>query len=143
MKKYLPLIAIIFILLVSSFAVFNLLNKIPKEKTSVQTGQEDIAGIVSLILEYDKDNIATYSGELKQGTTAFSILEEIANKESIIVETKKYDFGTMVESIGDNKNSKEKAWIYFVNKTAGDVAADKKTLNAGDVVEWKFIKPEY
>jgi len=62
-------------------------------------------------------------------------------EQGMEVAAKEYELGTLVESIGDYSNSSEKAWIYFVNDQAGEVAADKYRLQAGDVVEWRFIKP--
>jgi hypothetical protein len=35
------------------------------------------------------------------------------------------------------------AWIYFVNDESGQIAADQYQLAPGDIVEWKYIKPEY
>jgi hypothetical protein len=48
-----------------------------------------------------------------------------------------------VEQVGDYPNTKDKAWIYYVNGKPGTVAADKQTLQSGDTVEWKYEKPIY
>jgi hypothetical protein len=75
--------------------------------------------------------------------TPLDILENVTTSNSIELKTKQYDFGILVESIGGIANTKEKAWIYFVNGKAGEVASDKYNLKEGDVVEWKYIKPIY
>ena len=31
-----------------------------------------------------------------------------------------------------------KYWQYYINNTLGDVAADKKVLEEGDKLEWRF-----
>lgn len=74
-------------------------------------------------------------------TTAFEALQLAAQQQNLELKTKQYDFGIFVESIGGIENSKEQAWIYFVNGKVAEVASDKYLLKAGDVVEWKYIKP--
>lgn len=89
----------------------------------------------------DDGPVATASG-----LTAGSVLEAlqaVAARNNLVVRTKQYDFGVLVEQIGDRANTNDRAWIYFVNSVSGDVAADKKELNDGDVVEWKYIRPEF
>ena len=44
----------------------------------------------------------------------------------------------MVESIDGISASSTHFWSYFINGTAGNVAADKYILQNGDVVEWKY-----
>lgn len=83
--------------------------------------------------------IATVSGINAQN--AFQALSEAAKKQNLELKTKQYDFGVFVEQIGTFVNTKEKAWIYFVNGKAGTVAADKQSINAGDTVEWKYMTP--
>jgi len=77
---------------------------------------------------------------------ASSVLKALmgaAEEKSWLVGTKEYDFGILVEEIDGRKNSTEKAWIYFVNGEAGQVAADQYQLEPEDVVEWKYIKPVF
>ena len=85
------------------------------------------------------DTIATYSGV--RSATPFDSLTSVTSENNIVIETKQYDFGVMVESIDNKRNSNEKAWIYFINGTAGQEAANKAVLYDGDVVEWKYIPP--
>lgn len=73
---------------------------------------------------------------------AYLALVEAVRADDLEVTTKQYDFGLLVEKVGTYENSTDRAWIYFVNGTAGDVAADKKVLMVGDSVEWKYVKPE-
>lgn len=62
---------------------------------------------------------------------------------SLPVEIKTYPFGgVLVESVAGFRNLPTRAWIYFVNNQAGQVAADQHQLTAGDTVQWRFIKPE-
>jgi hypothetical protein len=86
-------------------------------------------------------SIATYDGVLAQ--TPYDALVKIGNAHSFTVEKKQYDFGVFVEKIGNRANTKDNAWIYYVNGKSGDVAADKKILRGGDAVEWRYTKPLY
>ncbi|MCX6792097.1 MAG: DUF4430 domain-containing protein [Candidatus Gottesmanbacteria bacterium] len=95
---------------------------------------------VSVSVTFDTGStIATVSGISAQN--AFQALSEAAKKQNLELKTKQYDFGVFVEQIGTFANTKEKAWIYFVNGKSGTVAADKQSLNAGDTVEWKYMTP--
>lgn len=86
-------------------------------------------------------NATTYSDI--QASTPYEALVSVASKNNITLQTKQYDFGVFVEGIGDQKNTTEKAWIYFVNGKSGEVASDKYTLKQGDTVEWKYTTPIY
>jgi len=86
-------------------------------------------------------SIATYDGVL--ALTVFDGLTTISADKKIELSVKHYDFGVFIEKIGDLENTKDKAWIYYVNGASGDVAADKKTVKNGDVVEWRYTKPMY
>jgi NADPH-dependent ferric siderophore reductase len=79
----------------------------------------------------------------QENQTVYSLLDQHAKQKSLTLKTKQYAFGILVEAIGNQANSPDKAWIYFVNGVAGDVAADKKILKPKDKVEWKYIKPSF
>lgn len=72
---------------------------------------------------------------------AFAALLEAGKQLDLEVKTKHYDFGDLVETIGGKTNTKDQAWIYFINGVIGDTAAEKKNVKAGDKVEWKYVKP--
>lgn len=76
-------------------------------------------------------------------TTVFDLLKEASlnNNLEMKYDDKKYSFGVFVESIdGIKDGSNGKNWQYYINGTLGDLAADKKILNEGDKVEWRFEK---
>lgn len=81
--------------------------------------------------------------ELVEAKTAYEALQAAAENRGWLIQVKNYDFGSLVESINDQKNTSDKAWIYFINGQAATQAADKQELKAGDVVEWKYEKPIY
>jgi len=87
------------------------------------------------------DSIATYDGVI--AGTAYDALKNVSSQQLFPIEMKQYDFGVFIEKIGDKKNTKDNAWIYYVNGISGDVASDKKIVKAGDVVEWRYEHPQY
>ena len=111
----------------------------PEPLTEVMTEQ---AQTVSLVID-DGVQVATYSAPLTPKATVMSVLNRVAEEALIPVDVEVYDFGALVIAINGKQNSTKKAWIYFVNGMAGDVGADQKTLESGDVVEWKYIEPIY
>lgn len=81
--------------------------------------------------------------ELVEAKTAYEALQAAAENRNWQLQVKNYDFGSLVEAINGQKNTSDKAWIYFINGQAATQAADKQELKAGDVVEWKYEKPIY
>lgn len=87
------------------------------------------------------ESVATYDGVI--AATVYDALVRVASQTAVPIGQKQYDFGVFIEKIGDKANTKDKAWIYYVNGVSGDVAADKKVIKPGDVVEWRYEKPLY
>jgi len=75
-------------------------------------------------------------------TNAYAALTEAAGRDGLDVVTKDYDFGKLVESINNKANTTDRVWVYYVNGASADVAADRKSINPGDRVEWKYVKPQ-
>ena len=95
---------------------------------------------VTVMLVFE-DVSATYSGI--PATTPFEALQTVATDHHIPLQTKTYDFGIFVEGIGDKPTHQDHAWLYFVNGVSGDVAADKKAVQTGDLIEWRYMKPMF
>jgi hypothetical protein len=106
--------------------------------------------IISEVVEGEKiyleidfgDSIASFSGTLHQGDTVLEILNRLASDEHEVT-VKEYDFGSLVMSIDGRENTKDKSWIYFVNGNSGEVGADTKIVEKGDLVKWGYITPIY
>ena len=113
-----------------------------KPNQTVKEADAPENGVVTLVVDTG-EKVATYSGQVNNSTSVLEFLSSIAEANAVDLETKVYDFGIMVESIGGKKNTAERAWIYFVNGQAGEVGAGEKQLIKGDVVEWKYITPIY
>ena len=89
----------------------------------------------------EKENIISYSFDANDGErTVFSGLLNHGEENNIEVKyNNDYSFGVFVESVAGIKNGDDgKYWQYYVNDTLGEVAADKKVLESGDKVEWRF-----
>lgn len=72
--------------------------------------------------------------------TALEALEKAAADEVWQLVIKDYDFGKLVTAVGEKANSKDRAWIFYVNGAAGEKASDQTELNWGDKVDWKYEK---
>ena len=96
---------------------------------------------VSVIINFGGENIATYSAI--NTATAFDALDQVTKDNAIPLSVKEYSFGKLVEKIGEKENTKDMAWIFYVNGKSADKGADQFEVHDGDVVEWKYIKPTY
>lgn len=72
--------------------------------------------------------------------TAYDALKKISDEKKLAVVFKQYKYGLMVEKIGEAANSGGFSWIYYVNGKAGQIAADRFVVYAGDKVEWRYEK---
>jgi hypothetical protein len=106
----------------------------PKHET------QNSAASVTFVLNTG-ESVATYDGVI--APTVYDALIQFASQTAIPIGQKHYDFGVFIESIGDKLNTKDNAWIYYVNGISGDMAADKKIIKPGDIVEWRYEKPLY
>lgn len=112
----------------------------PKTESNKLVLGEQVKPQATLILDFGQ---GAKRESKTQAATPFEALEVAASEQNLELKTKQYDLGIFVEGIGGVENTKEKAWIYFVNEKAGEVASDKYELKEGDVVEWKYIKPNF
>ena len=109
------------------------------ENTEIVTQEE-----VSLIIDDGEEGPKTFQAEFRDGMTAFDLLEEKTEESNIVLKTKTYDIGILIEAIGDKENGEEeKYWMYYVNDEMPMVSADKKEINAEDKVEFRFEKSDW
>lgn len=98
--------------------------------------------VVSLNIIYSPSKISHYSQNYIASQSALALLESVATQSGVQLGLKKFSFGTLVESIGDSKNSLESAWIFFVNGQSASSSADSYLLHPGDRIEFKYVKPQ-
>ena len=114
-----------------------------QQEPQKETETGETTGSVLYIINKGDGNIKQYELEVFQNSTVFSLLEELAEKENLIIESSSYpEMGVFVESIDGLKGGADnKWWQYWVNEVLGEAAADKKEVKTEDVVEWKFEVP--
>ena len=136
------LIGMVSLIRVESISTEREINNLLKAETAnseilaKQLAQEKVV----YVIDKGDGNPKSYQIVLSDNSTVFSLLEELARKESFQVESKIYEgMGVFVESIDGVKNGTEnKYWQYWVNGQLPMVAADKKEVENGNKIEWKF-----
>lgn len=97
---------------------------------------------VTTVIDYGDGNKTTHLREFSSSQSAFTFLQNLTGELELPLAVKQYSFGTLVEGIGKYQNSKTKSWIYFINSQSASVSANQYILQPGDLVEWKYIKPQ-
>jgi len=146
-KKTSILIGIAIIIIVT-FAVFS--DKIGHlfYKEEIKISQENVQQVieekVTLIIDNGEETPKNIEVKFQEGMTAFDLLKNEIEKADIVLKTKTYDIGIFIEVIGDKENGEDgKYWMYYVNEEMPMVAADKKEIEPGDKVEFKFEKSSF
>ena len=115
---------------------------ISQEKNRIFSGS--IEERVILVVDNGEGLPRTFETKFEAGMTAFDLLKEKTEELSMILRTKSYDIGLMIEAIGDKENGDSgKYWMYYVNEEMPMVASDKNEIKAGDKVEFKFEKSTF
>jgi hypothetical protein len=96
--------------------------------------------VVTLVFN-DNQVISTYSAV--NADNAFEALLHVVAEKQFEIEIKKYDFGVFIAKLDGKASDANMSWIFFINGKSGSVAADKAILKTGDVVEWKYVKPQF
>ena len=92
-----------------------------------------------------ENDTLTFESITTSESTAYGILlgGQTQGRYSVTATTH-YEFGLFVESIagwgtcGSCQNEDGFYWLYSVNDNNGDVAANRKVISDGDVVEWNY-----
>ncbi len=105
-----------------------------------QKPENNLQEEVTYIIDKGEENGISYQISISENSTVFSLLEELAERESFDIESTVYpEMGVLVDSINGYKNGiDDKYWQYWVNGDLPMVAADKKEVEGGDKIEWKF-----
>jgi len=77
--------------------------------------------------------------------TVFLVLENLSKSDNIeLAYSIKPSIGVFIDSIDNIKNATgNNYWLYYLNGELSYTAADKQTIKAGDVIEWKFEKKPF
>jgi hypothetical protein len=132
----LPVAAIAICLIALSFT--GTAMQVP-EKSEVWLEKSDETSVKMIVLGNGwtlEGNLIAYSDD-----TAFSILEELSNKNRVSFEYTYYEEfdSVLIDSINGDVNGEDgKYWQYYVNEDIPMIGADKYTVSNGDYVEWRF-----
>ena len=98
--------------------------------------EELIQNRVLYAIDKGEGDVSEYQIEISNDSTVFSLLEELAQREGFEITFTHYDFGVFIENIdGIKSGQNNKYWLYWVNHQLGEVAADKKQVKEGDIIE--------
>jgi hypothetical protein len=106
-------------------------------------GLEQTAGTASVMLDFGDGRVRTFHGvPVAAGENVFDFLKRLTAEQNIEFAYKEYSgLGTLVTKIGDKEGGKaDKYWQYWVNNRSPEIGASQYVVQAGDVIEWKFIK---
>ncbi|MDP3964529.1 MAG: DUF4430 domain-containing protein [bacterium] len=107
--------------------------------------QSSVAGAVTL-----RDTVSvrvtggeelSYTFRPEESLTALDALRLAATDSGVVLETKEYDFGVLVEKIGSLANgTADGYWIFYVNGEQAAVGVGQYTVRSGDRIEFVFEK---
>ena len=147
MKKNILIgIGIGIIIIIGGWIIFFNVAKqsVVQEKAGASYNQEMVKKEVVLAIDNGEAEPKTFKAEFKEGMTAFDLLKTKAEELSLVLKTKTYDIGVLIEAIGEKENGKDgKYWLYYVNGEMPMVSADKKEIKPGDKIEFKFEKSPF
>lgn len=132
------------IIVISTWIVFSGKINQPSSREEIGSSQEKIKQEVILIIDNGEESVKIFETEFKEGITAFDLLKNKTEELNLVLKSKTYDFGVLIEAIGEKENGEDgKYWLYYVNGEMPMVSADKKQINPGDKVEFKFEKSPF
>jgi hypothetical protein len=106
--------------------------------------QDNIGKETVLISDNGEEEPQIFKAEAREGMTAFDLLKNKADESNLVLKTKTYDIGILIEAIGEKENGQDgKYWLYYVNGEMASVSADKKEIKPGDKIEFKFEKSPF
>lgn len=112
-----------------------------KPEAEVTAPVEEIEQKATLVIDDGTENPQSFEFEVEEGTTVFDLLKEACEKANLKLDYSEFDFGVMVNTIGEKTGGEEgKYWLYYVNGEMAPVAVDKQEVKANDKVEFKFEK---
>ena len=137
-KKKISLVSIVMLVFGLLIAIFFIIsaNTVSEDDRYIGTGVDpNFSGAVNELLtitySFDKDD--------KESTVFSGLLSYGRNNNIVIDYNNNYSYGVFIESIDGVENGDDgKYWQYYIDDTLGDLAADKKILKDGSVVEWRF-----
>lgn len=82
----------------------------------------------------------SYNASLSRSVSVFDLLMEFSQLAGFKVSYETYSNGRFVTSIAgvENQGGDTMNWQYWINGKYGELACDRKIVEAGDEVEWRY-----
>jgi len=108
--------------------------------TSPTNQAREAADSVFLVVDYAADRADTTAMALAPSDTltALDLLENVTTRNRIVLKTREFQIGTLVEQIGDCRNGDGGYWLYTVNGEPIPMAAFDYQTRPGDTVRFFF-----
>lgn len=108
---------------------------------------QEVAAPVSVMIDTGADILGFSDIKVEPNDTVWSVLKRLSDNPDgkLKIESQDYaDMGILVTAINGVKGGEDnKYWQYWVNNEYAQVAADKQTVKAGDIIMWKFTGSEF
>ena len=104
------------------------------------------AVVFSLMIDSGGGDIVTYPDiPLATDRNLFNLMRKVIQEDDQPFAYEEYrDLGMLVTKIGDKKNGEgNRYWQYWVNNRFAPIAASSYVVEAGDIIEWKFIPQKF
>jgi hypothetical protein len=112
------------------------------QRQSLPAPQAVKSVLASIMVDYGNGAIKIYSDLAPTPNEPLTeLLARTLKRENVEFTLKEYaGLGTLVTKIGNKENGMDqKYWQYWVNNKSPDVGASAYPVQAGDIIEWKFI----
>ena len=96
-------------------------------------GGSSVAGSAEISI-FAPDHETHYNVTVHPNATALALLETVTN---VTYET--YASGKMITAINNISQDSAHYWLYFMNGNLSMVSADAQTVDAGDVIEFRYL----
>ncbi len=141
MKKLPLLVLSLIALLTLGAGCFTTTVTVQSNENVNATAQEELA--VSLSIDRgDASPVRTFTKNVASGATALDLLRTVSEEDNVPMETKDYDFGTLVTAVDGVSASDSKFWSFYVNNALAPVGAGDYVLKQDDAVLFRFASAQ-
>ena len=85
-----------------------------------------------------------YESGIVGGMSVYDFMSKLKDEGKINFTEKNYTgMGKFVDSINGVKGSGNQNWIYYVNGVEAQIGVSNYKIKNGDIVSWKYEKPNY
>src|SRR3989338_1410997 len=117
----------------------------PQTGTSLKS--QEAASQASIMIDTGKDILGFSNVKIEPQDTVWSVLKRLSESqaEKLKIESQDYgEMGVLITAVNGVKGGEDdKYWQYWVNNEYAQVAADKQSVNARDVIMWKFTGSKF